>query len=227
MLWISELKTRASISFYRLNNKTFKLLDEFLLIAIAHLFAVASPGADFAVVLRNTLQSGKRAGVATAVGIGLGILVHVGYTLLGVSLVLSQSPILFKTVKYLGAAYLLWLAFKSFKSRKSMAHKNAKIVDEKISILHGIKQGFIVNVLNPKVTIFFVALFTSVISPQTPIWLQLIYGLWLSLYTIAWFMFVAWGFSREWVLAWYRGNGHLIDWGMGVVLCLIAIRLLL
>ncbi len=206
---------------------TFKLLDEFLLIAIAHLFAVASPGADFAVVLQNTLQSGKRTGIATAVGIGLGILVHVGYTLLGVSLVLSQSPILFTAVKFLGAAYLLWLAFKSFQSRKSSARQDEATQQSEISLLGAVKQGFIVNVLNPKVTIFFVALFASVISQQTPIWLQMIYGLWLSLYTIFWFMFVAWGFSRERVLTWYRGNGHLFDWGMGVVLCLIAIRLLL
>ena len=220
------MESHANISFYQLNNKTFKLLDEFLLIAIAHLFAVASPGADFAVVLRNTLQSGKSAGMATASGVGLGILVHVAYTLLGVSLVLSQSPVLFNLVKFLGAAYLLWLAFKSFQSRKSSARQDETTQHSEISLLQAIKQGFIVNVLNPKVTIFFVALFASVISPETPIWLQMIYGLWLSLYTIAWFMFVAWGFSRERVLAWYCGNGYLIDWGMGVVLCLIAIRLL-
>ena len=203
------------------------MLDEFLLLAAAHIFAVASPGADFTVVLRNTLQSGKSAGIATAVGIGLGILVHVGYTLLGVSLILSQSPVLFNLVKFSGAAYLVWLAFRSFQSRKSVAQRSVKTIHLEISLVYAVKQGFIVNVLNPKVTIFFVALFASVVNPQTPIWLQIIYGLWLSLYSIVWFIFVAWAFSRERILTWYRKNGYLIDWGMGVILCLIAVRLLL
>lgn len=202
------------------------MLDEFLLLAVAHIFAVASPGADFTVVLRNTLQSGKSIGIATAVGIGLGIMIHVAYTLLGVALLLSQSAVLFNLVKLTGAAYLLWLAYKSFQSRKSAAQSEEITINTEISLANAVKQGFIVNVLNPKVTIFFVALFASVVSPQTPIWIQFIYGLWLSLYTMVWFTFVAWAFSRERLLNWYRGNGHLIDWAMGIVLCVIAVRLL-
>ncbi len=203
------------------------MLDEFLLLAIAHLFAVASPGADFAVVLKNTLRAGKTAGIMTAVGVGFGILVHVGYTLLGVSLILSKSELLFNIIKFSGATYLIWLAFKSFQSRKSNEDKSEKAVEIEISSPSAAKQGFIVNVLNPKVTIFFVALFASTVSPQTPLWMQVIYGAWLSLYTMIWFIFVAWAFSRKRVLSWYQTHGYLIDWGMGIVLLIIAIRLII
>jgi threonine efflux protein len=201
------------------------LLNEFLLLATAHIFAVASPGADFAVVIKNALKAGKAIGVSTAVGVGLGILVHMGYTLFGLSVLLAKSEWLFSAIRYLGAAYLLWLAFKSFQSRKD-SHRLIKNQSQtKIRRLDALKQGFFVNVLNPKVTLFFVALFTNIVSPSTPLFVQVGYGLWLSVYTMLWFAFVAWAFSTPRVLMWYQGHGYYVDWGMGVVLSLIAIRL--
>lgn len=202
------------------------MLNEFLLLAMAHLFAVASPGADFALVLKNTLQGGRQIGIATAIGIGGGILVHVGYTLLGVSLILAQSETLFSIVKFAGAFYLLWLAYKSFQSRRRTSESINQQKDLKISQLEAMKQGFVVNVLNPKVTVFFVALFANIVSPTTPLAIQIGYGFWLSIYTILWFTFVAWSFSRKFVLVWYQSNGHFIDWAMGLILILIAIRLI-
>ena len=69
---------------------------EFFTIAIAHLFAVASPGPDFAVVIRQNVRGGTRSGVWTSLGVGCAILLHVSYCLLGVALLLSQSPALGK-----------------------------------------------------------------------------------------------------------------------------------
>ncbi|MBV1908613.1 MAG: LysE family transporter [Kangiellaceae bacterium] len=201
--------------------------NEFVLLAIAHAFAVASPGADFAVVIKNTLQSGHRAGLYTAIGIGLGILVHVGYTLLGLAVILAQSPGLINLVKYAGALYLAWLAWKSFQSRKSRSNDFAVSEPLSLTSLEAIKQGFVINVLNPKVTVFFVALFTAIVSYETPILIQSFYGLWIVIYTILWFAMVAWLFSRRVVLNWYREHGHYIDWSVGVILACIAIRLVI
>ena len=92
---------------------------EFLTIAVAHLFAVASPGPDFAVVTRQCVTGGTRAGVWTSLGVGAGILLHVAYCLLGVAVLLSQSPALLGAVKFIAAGYLLYLGIKSI--RKSMA----------------------------------------------------------------------------------------------------------
>ena len=203
------------------------MLNEFLLLATAHLFAVASPGADFAVVLKNTLRSGQRTGTFTALGVGLGIFVHVGYTLLGVAFLLSQSPVLFETIKYLGAGYLLWLAYNCSRSRPKSALPETENKFEHLSDFHALKQGFFVNVLNPKVTVFFIALFTSIVSQNTSILVQSFYGLWLAFYTFVWFGLVAWWFSRRVVLAWYQQHGYIIDWLMGLVLVYIAVRLLL
>ena len=75
------------------------MLDEFILLSIAHVIAVASPGADFAVVLKNTLRSGKSSGIFTAIGVGCGISIHLFYTLFGIALILSQSETLFSIIK--------------------------------------------------------------------------------------------------------------------------------
>lgn len=202
------------------------MLNEFLLLTVAHLIAVASPGADFAVVLKNTLRSGKSVGISTAIGVGCGISVHLIYTLFGIALILSQSPTLFTTVKTIGAIYLLWMAWQAFHSRakKSTTKFNQSHVE--LSLTQAFRQGFLTNVFNPKVTIFFMVLFTNIVSPTTSIFIQSLYGLWLVFYTILWFMFVAWVFSRKPVLVWYETHGHYIDWGMGLFLSFIALKLL-
>ncbi len=202
------------------------MLNEFLLLATAHLFAVASPGADFAIVIKNTLRCGKTTGLATAFGIGLGILVHMAYTLFGVAIILARSETLFSIVKYAGAAYLLWFAYRCFQSRKTDKNPFNAATHIELRTFQAIRQGFVVNVLNPKVTLFFVALFTNIVSPSTPLWIQVSYGLWLSIYTMIWFALVAWGFSRQVVLIWYQQHGHYFDWAMGCILLLIAARLI-
>lgn len=201
------------------------MLAEFILLSLAHSIAVASPGADFAVVLKNTLRSGKSCGVMTAVGIGCGISIHLIYTLFGVALILSQSQVLFTTVKIIGAVYLLWLAWQAFHSRAKKSTTQLEQQHFEMSALQAFRQGFLTNVFNPKVTIFFLVLFTNIVSPDTPLWVQSLYGLWIVVYTIFWFMLVAWIFSRKPVLVWYESHGHYFDWGMGIFLLFIALKL--
>ncbi|MCY4017385.1 MAG: LysE family transporter, partial [Gammaproteobacteria bacterium] len=88
-------------------------MEQFLTIAVAHLFAVASPGPDFAVVLRQSVNGGTRAGLWTSAGVGTGIFLHIAYCLLGVALLLSRVDWLFTLVKWLAAAYLAWLGLQS------------------------------------------------------------------------------------------------------------------
>ncbi|MGX5175156.1 LysE family translocator [Aliikangiella sp. IMCC44653] len=203
------------------------MLSEFVLLSIAHLFAVASPGADFAVVLKNTLTSGRRAGIFCAIGVGSGISIHLIYTFLGVALILSQSPHWFFVIKMIGAGYLLWLAVQLFLSRATDATHNKPLGQTKVSHSKAFQQGFLTNVFNPKVTLFFLVLFTSIVDVTTPLIWQALYGAWLVLYTIFWFCLVAWFFSRAKILDWYQTHGHYFDWLMGGFLLLLAAKLLL
>ncbi len=201
------------------------MVNEFLILSVTYIFAVASPGADFALVLKNTLRSGKSVGLATAFGIGLGILVHFAYTLFGIAIVLAQSDSFFTVVKAIGSGYLLWLAYNNFRSRPRPEFKVYNDKSTPLGLLQAVRQGFLVNILNVKVTLFFVALFTNIVSSTTPIWIQIAYGLLMSAYTISWFSLVAWGFSRESIAKWYRRYSHLIDWFVGFLLVLVAFRM--
>lgn len=202
------------------------MLNEFILLTIAHVIAVASPGADFAVVLKNTLASGKSIGSYTAIGVGAGISVHLVYTLLGIALILSQSPMIFTIIKFCGAVYLLWLAWLAFHSRAKKSTDSRTFKKLSLKPVEAFRQGFLTNVFNPKVTIFFLVLFTNIVSSETPMLIQSLYGVWLVIYTMLWFVIVAWTFSRRPVLRWYESHGHFVDWGMGAFLTFIALKLI-
>jgi len=90
---------------------------DFLKIAVAHLLAAASPGPDFAIVLRHSLRDGRRAGVWTAWGVATAICLHVTYSLLGLGLMLRSSPPVFLTIKLVGAAYLAWIGVQALRAK--------------------------------------------------------------------------------------------------------------
>lgn len=82
-------------------------------------FVIVSPGADLAMVMRQSLVHGRKAAVATSVGIGVSLLFHIGYTILGLGLVISQSIALFNLIKWAGVVYLLYIGFKSLRAGAS------------------------------------------------------------------------------------------------------------
>ena len=198
---------------------------EFLTIAVAHLFAVASPGPDFAIVTRQCVLSGTRAGVWTALGVGSGILLHVSYCLLGVALLLSGSPMLFNIMKLLAAAYLLFLGVRALRSQGFHADETAKSAQSVFSPYQAVLQGFLTNGLNPKATLFFLALFTVVIDPQTPMSVQLFYGAYLAIATFIWFSLLSFFLGHKLVRERMLKLGIWFERGMGVVLILLALQL--
>jgi RhtB (resistance to homoserine/threonine) family protein len=200
--------------------------SEFLTVALIHLLAVASPGPDFAIVVRESVAHGRRVGVFTALGVGTGILVHVIYSLLGIGLIVSQSIVLFNALKWLAAAYLLYIGFKALRARPAgPAAAEPELISEPRSIRGAFVTGFITNGLNPKATLFFLSLFTVVINPHTPVVIQTAYGLYLAMATAIWFCLVAWLFSQQRVRAGFARLGHWFDRLMGVVLVGIGVKL--
>ncbi|NKB31569.1 MAG: LysE family translocator [Pseudomonadales bacterium] len=201
---------------------------EFLTIAIAHLFAVASPGPDFAVVLRQCVSSGTRAGLWTSFGVGSGILLHVTYCVLGVAVLLSQSPSLFNTMKYLAALYLLYLGVQSIReSINQPANVEPTTANVSVEPKKAFVLGFLTNGLNPKATLFFLALFTVVISPETPTSMQIVYGIYLAIATFAWFAMLSKVLGRDNVRAWLLRAGAWFERGMGAVLIILAVQIAL
>lgn len=200
---------------------------EFAKVAVAHLLAVASPGPDFAIVLRQSLRHGRRTAIWTSVGVGMAILLHVAYSLLGLGLVLTGSPAAFIAVKTAGAAYLVWLGIQGLRARQRAPQVAGEVgaSEPPPTARAAWVAGFLTNALNPKATLFFVALFATVISPETPKWLQAGYGLWMAAATVGWFVFVSLVFTREAVRSAFLRHGHWVDRALGLVFLAFAAKL--
>lgn len=199
---------------------------EFLTVALIHLLAVASPGPDFAIVVRESVAHGRRAGTWTALGVGTGIFVHVGYSLLGIGLIVSQSIVLFNALKWLAAAYLFYIGIKTLRARPAAAGALEALGETgERSPRSAFMTGFITNGLNPKATLFFLSLFTVVINPHTPLSVQAGYGLYLAAATALWFCLVALLFSQARVRAGFARLGHWFDRLMGAVLVGLGVKL--
>jgi len=173
----------------------------FFSIALIALLGAMLPGPDFAIVTRNAICYSKKAGYLTAFGIGSAILIHMSYCILGLAIVISNSILLFNSIKYIGAIYLIYLGLNTL----FLKHKKMKVVTEnkkvkkQISNLTAFKQGFLCNLLNPKATIFFLSLFTVLIKPNTPITTQIIFALEIFSIAIIWFSFLTYILSHPFI----------------------------
>ncbi len=199
---------------------------EFLTVAVIHFLAVASPGPDFAVMLRQALCQSRRNALLTAAGVGTGILVHVSYSLLGIGLIIQQSLVLFNILKVIGALYLTWIAVQCLRAKAGGVHVDTDNATPQTGAA-AYRLGFLTNTLNPKATLFFVSLFSVVISPGTPALIQGAYGLYMAVATGAWFMLVAVFFTLPQIRQGFNRFGHWLDRLMGGALLLLAGQLLL
>ena len=160
-------------------------------VTIIHLLAVISPGPDFIMACRNSLTYSRKTGIWTAVGFGFGITVHVFYSLAGLALIISKSILLFNVIKFLGAGYLIYIGLKSVLSKSSKIELGEHHKKDDITRFAAIRIGFLTNALNPKATLFFLSLFTLVISPTTPLPVMGVMSAIMIINTMLWFSLVA------------------------------------
>ena len=199
---------------------------EFLTIALVHLLAVASPGPDFAVVSRYALSFGRKAGYWVAAGIATGIIIHVAYSLVGVAVIIHQNEWVYLTLLAIGALYLGYIGLGAI-----TAKPRAQVGDDVDAVKLPRKRkafwvGFLTNGLNVKATLFFLTLFTTVISPTTPFSIKLGYGVYLTLATGAWFVFLTWLLTQPKVFKKLLPYSHWIDRLMGAILIALSLSLL-
>ncbi|MBF8720788.1 LysE family translocator [Pseudomonas guariconensis] len=169
-------------------------MNELIAVALFTVLAVISPGADFAMVTRNSYAQGRKAGLAAALGIALGVQVHVLYTVLGIAVIISQSPVLFLAMKVVGAGYLVYLGYKSL-TNTSRISLDGIGQSPRAGVLQGLRTGFLTNALNPKTMLFVVSAYTQVVQPGSPLALDFAYGVFMSFAHWAWFSLVAVFFS--------------------------------
>src|SRR5579872_4848931 len=132
-----------------------------------------APGPDLAFILGHTARGGKSAGMAAMLGVWVGVLCHITFAVVGLSALIAASAKAFTVVKWAGVAYLLWLGFQVLRSRGSFLTDSQP--KSAISRRRVFGQGILVNLLNPKVAIFFLAFLPQfVVTGAGAVWLQLL-----------------------------------------------------
>ena len=155
-------------------------------------FVIVSPGADLAMVIRQSVVHGRRAAILTSLGIGTSLMFHMTYTILGLGLIISQSILLFNIVKWLGVAYLIYIGISALRAGRTDIDAMSRIAGEKKdqSSFKAFLLGFMANALNPKPVFFFLSVFSTVVSHDTPDSVKFAYGLVMASALIAWFVAV-------------------------------------
>ncbi len=165
--------------------------NEFLALAAIAFLGALAPGPDFIIVTFHSLKYGRKAGFYTAFGVGLGCLIHITYCVAGIGYIVMQSVLLFNILKYVGAAYLVYIGVKALLAKSTLPNMEQNQYKSEqanhFSSFTVMKKGFLVNALNPKATLFFVSVFSQVISPETPWIIQASYGLEMALIGLIWF----------------------------------------
>ena len=206
-------------------------MTHFFSIGIIALFAAMLPGPDFAIVTRNNLLYSKQAGLYTTLGIASAIIIHMTYCLLGIAVIISQSIVAFSMIKYLGGAYLIYIGIKTLISKSNnnaMTNANAPMQQKQMARFTAWRQGFLCNLLNPKATLFFLAVFTVMVSPQTPLYIQLGYATEMVLASLVWFTTLTFILTHPIITHYLNKTQRYISKilgasliGFGVVLCLL------
>ena len=159
------------------------------------------------------------------------ISVHLAYTLLGMGALLHASPSLALAARLLGGIYLLYLAFKLLRAKPAPPVLAESADDSprlgRPSAWKAFATGFLTNATNPKATLFFLAIFTTLVSSDTPLHIQTLYGIWMCSVNAGWFALVSLLFSHARIRAGFIRIGHWFERLMGLILAAFAARLML
>src|SRR5689334_14740219 len=205
-------------------------IHDLALFVVSGLLLNIAPGVDFLYVLSNSASRGTVAGVWAALGIGAGCIVHILFAALGLSAILASSAIAFTVVKWVGAAYLVYVGISMLRQRRGMGLALSDVASQGAAL--GNKrifwQGFLTNVLNPKVALFFLAFVPQFIAASSPTKVQafLLLGAIFNTTGTAWNLFVAWAagmLTRRLQLA--SRVGLWVNRSLGALFIALGIRL--
>ena len=198
---------------------------EFLSITGFILLVAMAPGADFAIIVRNSLLYPRGQAVATALGIGASLIVHTTYSLAGLAIAISKSLMLFTIIKYVGAAYLTWLGIKTILEKNKTQEDFSSPDYTPITMAQAFGQGFLCNLLNPKAPIFFIAFYSVIIPAKSAFSTKLFYGAESVLVITAWFVALSMAITWPVVKNHISKAQNYISKALGGVMVFFGIRL--
>ncbi|WP_282175548.1 LysE family translocator [Vibrio nereis] len=189
------------------------------------LLGAMSPGPSLAMVAKHSLAGGRSNGLATAWAHAFGIGIYAFITLIGLAVVLQQSPLVFKAISYAGAAYLAYLGFNALRSKGGVAAKLE--AGDQSSAWQSAKEGFLISLLSPKIALFFTALFSQFVAVGDSVSAKSLIVLTPFVVDGLWYTFITLLLSSPRLLDKIRAKAQLIDRLSGAVLILLAVRVVL
>ncbi|MEX0336672.1 LysE family translocator [Vibrio tubiashii] len=184
-----------------------------------------SPGPSLAMVAKHSLAGGRLNGLAAAWAHAIGIGIYAFITLIGLAVVLQQSPLLFKTISYAGAAYLAFLGYNALRSKGGVAARLES--GEQTSIWQSAKEGFLISLLSPKIALFFIALFSQFVAVGDSVAAKGLIVLTPLVVDGLWYTLITFLLSSPRLIDKIRSKALLIDRLSGAVLILLAVRVIL
>ncbi|MCI0303465.1 LysE family transporter [Cronobacter sakazakii] len=162
------------------------MLETTLFVATIAALGMLSPGPYFFLVIKNAARYPRSAAMMTAAGVIAGVVTHMTYCVAGIAVVITTTPWLFGALKYVGAAYLVWLGVNALLARGTTSLALDGVAQESTSLKKAFIQGYICNLLNPKATLFFLAMFTQVLNVNSGLMEKLWYAGIIVALTLVW-----------------------------------------
>jgi len=185
-----------------------------------------SPGPSLALVIKNTLSGGQQQGYSTAISHGLGVALYAAITATGLGVIITQSTIIYALIKYAGAAFLVYLGVKSLLTQ----HHNSAFTDNSEPTnpdVNGWRDGFFIAFLNPKLALFFLALFSQFVDKDAGWQQNLIMTATVGFIDTTWYCLVAFGISRGTLIDTLKRHRHIVDRVTGSFLILLAAQVVI
>lgn len=197
--------------------------NDWLTVFIIGCFVVITPGPNMAIVIRNSLSCTRASGIYTAGGLALGNIVHITYCVAGIGVIISKSILVFNLIKWLGAGYLVYLGIKSLRAQPHPLLDQSLTV-RRVTSLAAFRTGFLTDLLNPKATLFFLALFTQIVHPNTPLFAQIFYAITIVVLEFCFLAILAGVIGHQSVHQRLGAVSHWIERVTGTVLIALGMR---
>ncbi|ELU1439121.1 LysE family transporter [Providencia rettgeri] len=182
-------------------------------------------GANLFIVVQTTLSSGKKAGLTCGYGVVLGNAIYSGLGLFGLVTLMSEFGSLFSLIKILGGLYLFYYAITVFKNRTQLNLSTENIVESFPSGVY-FRRGVISDLSNPQTVLFFMSIFSTTISPSTPLWTKLVIWFGIIIASLIWRIILCQTFSMTSVRRMYSRIHKIVGKAVGIVLGTLASRLI-
>lgn len=202
--------------------------DVLLSVATISFLGMVSPGPDFFLVVKNSLSYPRKFAMMTCLGIVMAVLTHMSYCVAGIAILIKTIPWLYSILRYIGAAYLIWIGGKAIFAKVGGASYIAEDSKKRtISYKQTFMQGYLCNLLNPKATLFFFAVFTQVLSINSTILDKLSVAAIIWLEAVIWWPLVVIIFQSKIVQRRYFKIQFIVDKLLGLILIALGCKVAL